>query len=304
MKPNWSGCFAIPMTPYNTDDRIDEAILADEIHFIVESGAGGIVAPVMVSEFSALSEAERKLMVRVTVEAAAGRTPVIANCAAVNTHLAVEYAEYAQQVGADGVIAMPPYAMVPDFERIYAYFAAINAAVSIPIMIQNAGLAPLSPDQVVRLCSELEHVKWVKEEVHPGPRSVSRLAGRASPNVHGIMGGMGGLHLLNERARGAVGCIPACEFCDVIQRVWDLMDAGQQLEAEALFERLLPGIVLEGLLGMAYSKEIMVRRGVFTNTRMRTQTHPLDKDDLLEIDRVWKRLEPHLLWHKGGGAVK
>jgi len=295
-KKNWSGCFAIPMTPYDDQDRIDEAVLADEINFIVESKAGGIVAPVMVSEFSALSEAERKLMVKVTVETAAGRTPVVANCAAVNTRTAVEFAEYAQAVGADGVIAMPPYAMVPDFERIYAYYQAINAAVTIPIMIQNAGLAPLNPDQVIRLCSELEYVKWVKEEVHPGPKSVSRLAARKCPDIHGIMGGMGGLHLLNERARGAVGCIPACEFCDVIQRVWDLMDASQTVQAEELFERLLPGIVLEGLLGMAYSKEIMIRRGVFKNTRMRAQTRPLDEADMLKIDRVWTRLEPHLVW--------
>jgi hypothetical protein len=121
---------------------------------------------------------------------------------------------------------------------------------------------------------------------------------RNSPNVHGVMGGSGGLHLLNERARGAVGNIPACEYCDVIQRVLDLMDAGQTTEGEELFEHLLPGIILEGLLGMAYSKEIMIRRGVFTNRRMRTQTNPLDKDDLVEIDRMWKRLEPHLIWHK------
>lgn len=300
MKPLWSGCFAIPMTPYDENDRIDSEVLADEINFIVESGAGGIVVPVMVSEFSALSEQERKLMVRVAVEASAGRTPVLANCAAVNTHLAVEYAAYAQQVGADGVIAMPPYAMVPDFQKIYAYFQAINDAVTVPVMIQNASLAPLTPDQVIRLCTELEHVKWVKEEVQPGPRSISRLAARQSPFVHGIMGGMGGLHLLNERARGAVGCIPACEFCDLIQRVWDLVDAGQAAEGEQLFERLLPGIVLEGLLGMAYAKEIMIRRGVFKNRLMRTQTNPLDADDLLEVDRVWKRLEPYLLWQKGG----
>jgi 4-hydroxy-tetrahydrodipicolinate synthase len=303
-KKNWSGCFAIPMTPYTEQDRIDEEILAAEIDFICESRAGGIVAPVMVSEFSALDEAERKQMVRVTVQAAGGRTPVIANCAAVNTRTAVEFAVYAQEAGADGLIAMPPYTMVPDFERIYAYYQAIDAAVTIPIMIQNAGLAPLNPDQVIRLCGELEHVKWVKEEVQPGPKSVSRLAARNSPHVHGIMGGMGGLHLLNERARGAVGCIPACEFCDVIQRVWDLMDAGRTVEGEELFERVLPGIILEGLLGMGYAKEIMIRRGVFTNSRMRTQSNPLDKADLLEVDRMWKRLEPHLLWHKGGGAVE
>ncbi|MFN2156711.1 MAG: dihydrodipicolinate synthase family protein, partial [Anaerolineae bacterium] len=105
----WRGSFAIPMTPYDEHDRIDEDVLAAEIAFCVESGVGGLVTPVMVSEFRVLSEAERRTMVRVPVMVSAGRVPVIANCAAVKTPLAVELARYAEQTGADAVIAMPPY---------------------------------------------------------------------------------------------------------------------------------------------------------------------------------------------------
>ena len=106
MSKDWRGSFAIPMTPYDDHDRIDEETLAAEIEFCVESGVGGLVVPVMVSEFRVLSEDERRTMVRDPVEVSAGRVPVIANCAAVNTPLAVEYARYAQTAGADAVIAM------------------------------------------------------------------------------------------------------------------------------------------------------------------------------------------------------
>ena len=51
-------------------------------------------------------------------------------------------------------------------------------------------------------------------------------------------------------------------------------------------------------MGMAYAKEIMVRRGVFKNNRIRSQTHPLDASDMREIDRVWERIQPYLIWHK------
>jgi len=71
----WRGSFAIPMTAYDDDDRIDEAVLRDEIQFCVECGVGGIVAPVMVSEFRLLSEAERRLMVRAAVEGWRGVSP-------------------------------------------------------------------------------------------------------------------------------------------------------------------------------------------------------------------------------------
>ena len=297
-KHNWRGSFAIPMTPWDDQDRIDEEVLYAEIEFCVESGVGGIVSPVMVSEFFVLSEDERKQMVKITVEAAGGRVPVVANCAAVNTPLAVRYARYCQEVGADAVIAMPPYIQRPDWEVTYDYYKAISEAVSIPVWIQNAGVAPLSADQIIILCSQIENVSWVKEEVEPSPRHIAALVKRNHPAVKGVMGGAGGRYLITERARGAVGCIHACQFCDVLQRVWDLLDAGQDETAGDWFEHLLPSLILEGLMGMAFSKEIMVRRGVFRNNRMRMNPHALDADDMREIDRVWERIQPYLTWRK------
>ena len=47
----WRGSFAIPMTPFDAHDRIDEDLLRAEIEFCIQSGVGGLVVPVMVSEF-------------------------------------------------------------------------------------------------------------------------------------------------------------------------------------------------------------------------------------------------------------
>jgi 4-hydroxy-tetrahydrodipicolinate synthase len=295
---NWHGSFAIPMTPFDEHDRIDEDVLKAEIEFCAECGVGGIVVPVMVSEFQALSEDERRLMIRIPVEASAGRVPVVANVAAVNTHMAVRYARYAQEVGADAVIAMPPYGLHPDFTTIFSYFQAISAAVDLPIWIQNAGIVALSPDMVVRLCSEIDHVSWVKEEVAPEIRSISALMARKCPAIEGVMGGNAGRFMITEHARGAQGVIHACQFCDLIQRIWDLLEAGKIDEAGDLFEKVLPGLVLEGIMGMIFAKEIMVRRGVFVNHRMRMESRSLDEADLREIDRVWDRIQPYLTWKK------
>ena len=72
---NWRGSFAIPMTPFERD-RIDEDVLAAEIEFCVACGVAGIVSPVMVSEFRFLSEEERRTMIRIPVNVAAGRWPI------------------------------------------------------------------------------------------------------------------------------------------------------------------------------------------------------------------------------------
>jgi dihydrodipicolinate synthase/N-acetylneuraminate lyase len=295
---DWRGSFAIPMTPFDETDQIDEEVLRAEIDFCVESGVGGLVVPVMVSEFRSLSEDERRTMIRVPVEAADGRVPVVANCAAVNIPLAVAYAQYAESVGADAIVAMPPYVIRPDFDTIYRYYQAIAAAVDLPVWIQNAGVVALSADQIVRLCTEIENVSWIKEEVSPSTHSIGALVSKNSPAIEGVMGGAGGRYMITERARGSRGVIHACQFCDVVQRVWDLLDADRQEEARDLFEHLLPGLVLEGLMGMAFAKEIMIRRGVFKNYRVRSSARPLDDDDVQEIDRVWERIQPYLTWHR------
>lgn len=294
----WRGSFAIPMTPFDGQDRIDVDVLAEEIEFCIACGVGGIATPLMVSEFRLLSEEERKLMIRIPVEVSAGRVPVIANVAAVNLPLAVSYATYAQEVGANGVIAMPPYIIRPDFETTYAYYKGISDAVSVPVWIQNASVAPLSPDQLVRLCEEIPHVSWVKEEVPPSHRNITRLLAKGSAAVKGVMGGGGGRPMMVEHARGSSGVVHACQFCDVVQRVWDLLDAGDLQAAGDLFERLLPSLMLEDMLGMAYAKEIMVRRGIFKNHRVRYQARPLDTYDMQEIDRTWERIQPYLIWHR------
>ena len=293
---NWRGSFAIPMTPYEDCDGIDEDALSAEIEFCIESNFGGIIVPIMVSEFRVLSEEERRTMMRVPIEVSAGRVPVIANVAAVNTPLAMDFARYAQTVGADAVIAMPPYTLRPDFETVLEYYRAINDVVDVPIMIQNAGMCPLSADQVVRLCTELENVSWVKEEVPPSTKNISRLLAKNSPHVDGVMGGGGGRPMMAEWARGSKGVIHACQFCDVVQRVWELLDEGKMEEAGDLYEKVLPALVLEGMLGMACAKEIMVRRGVFNNHRVRSRARPLDEHDMREIDRVWERIQPYLIW--------
>ena len=294
----WRGSFAIPMTPYDDRDRVDEEVLAREIEFCISCGVGGLATPLMVSEFRNLSEDERRLMIRIPVEVSAGRVPVVANCAAVNTPLAVAYAEYAGQVGADAVIAMPPYIHKPDFPSIRAYYKAISDAVTVPVWIQNAGVAAIAPDQIVALCEEIERVSWVKEEVPPSTHSIGALMARRSPAISGVMGGGAGRTMMSEHARGAAGVIHACQFCDVVQRIWEHLDAAEIAVAGELHERLLPALMLEGLMGMAFAKEIMIRRGVFHNHRIRGLSSPLDGDDMVEIDRVWARLEPHLLWRR------
>lgn len=291
---NAKGSSAIPMTPFTDNDQIDEDILAREIEFIVQCGSTSITTPVMVSEFETLSESERKLMVRIPCEVANGRLAVIANVAAPCTPQAVDYAEYAEKCGADAVIAMPPAGV--DFAFIKNYFQKISNAVTIPVMIQNHSAAGtmLQPTQVIELCETIEQVKWVKEECQPGPVSISNLMAVRTPALEGVMSGYGSQYAPLDFARGAIASIHACEWADLVQQTWDLFFAGKEAEGRRLHYAIMPALQLEGLLGMRYAKEVMIRRGIFTNTNMRKGSRPLSDDDMREIDRIFEQVAPYM----------
>jgi 4-hydroxy-tetrahydrodipicolinate synthase len=288
------GSSAIPMTPFTESDHIDEEILAREIEFIVRCGSTSITTPVMVSEFESLCEAERKLMVKIPCEVAKGRLAIIANVAAPCTPQAVDYAAYAEECGADAVIAMPPAGV--SFEFIRGYFRRISDAVSIPVMIQNHSAAGtmLSPQQIIQLCTEIENVRWVKQEVQPGPIGITNLMAARTPALEGVMSGYGSQYAPLDFARGAIASIHACEWADLVQQVWDLFFAGKEEAGRALHYATLPALQLEGLLGMKYAKEVMIRRGVFKNSIMRKANNGLSKDDMREIDRIFELVKPYM----------
>lgn len=291
------GSGAIPMTPFNEDLTVDIPTLEKEIDFICQAKVGNITTPVMVSEFMVLSEEERMLMIRIPIEVSNGRTAIIANVAATNVPTAIKYTEYAEKLGADAVIAMAPWCGDNDQQGAIQYFKAIASATSLPVMVQNAQIpgVTLTPAQVVELCDEVPNISWVKQEVPPAPLTLEKVNEIRSDSLIGMMSGFGGFYAPMDYKAGATATIQACEFCDVSQKIWDLLFMGKEEEARELHYQLLPAIQLEMLLGTKFAKEIMVRRGIFKNTIMRNKVSPFSKVTLYEIDKVWEKVQPLFL---------
>jgi 4-hydroxy-tetrahydrodipicolinate synthase len=289
-----TGSSAIPMTPFTENDLIDEDILAKEIEFTIQCGAASICTPILVSEFEMLSEAERKLLIKLPCDINRGRVAIIANVQAPNAAQAVAYAEYAQKCGADALIAMTPNGV--DFDFAYNYFKRISDAVNLPVMIQNHSIHGLllKPHQVIQLCEEIEHISWVKQEVIPGPMTISTLMKIRTPALVGVMSGFGSQYAPMDFVRGAVACIHACEWTDLIVPVWELLFAGKIEEARKLQSAIQPALEFEGLMKVRYSKEVMIRRGIFKNRIMRRTFDELSGDDMKEIDRIFELVAPYM----------
>ena len=291
------GIFAILQTPFTLHDELEEEDLEREVNFCVRAGAHGLVWPQLAGEFYLLSEAERRRGAETLIRAAGGRCTVVIGVQAASKEIAIEFARHAEATGADAVIALPPFLGSVSLEMAAEYYRAIAAAIRLPVIIQNSGgeWGPALPTSfVIQLAKENPRLGYVKEEITPVPHRLGEY--KASGVMTGIFSGNAGRNLLNELARGASGTMPACEFVDVQVQIYSLAAAGKWAEARALFQKLLPMIILEETYGVAFDKAVLVRRGVFHTPKRRgvAALEVLDAVDQRELDAWWEQLAPYL----------
>ncbi|HEX4216300.1 MAG TPA: dihydrodipicolinate synthase family protein [Candidatus Dormibacteraeota bacterium] len=288
------GVYAIPPTPFTAEGALDLDGLGRVVRFCLEAGVPGLVAPVNASEFPFLSDDERRRVVEVVVAEAAGRARVVAGVSGTSTEHALLFARHAREVGADAVIAMPPYVRTAGRDEIRTYFEAVAREARLPVFIQNH-LPPqgtvLSPALVAGLVNGIDGVSYVKEETWPPGQHMTETMRLCGPRLRGIMGGIAGRYLIDEHRRGSCGTMPACEVADVHVQVWDRLEAGDADGARRLFNALLPLLNLEAIHGVALYKHVLHRRGLIDSPVVRQPgLWALDDLDRREVDAVLAEL--------------
>jgi 4-hydroxy-tetrahydrodipicolinate synthase len=298
MPEPWHGIFTIPVTPFHDDLSLDFASLEREIDFCVAAGAHGIVYPVMASEFVSLDDRERREAVERVLRRVDQRVPVVVGVSGVNPFHSVALAEHAQEHGADALIAMPPVLSALPAEDAAAFYRRLDDAARVPVFIQNAAAysgSGLPIDVVVALVRESRNIRYVKEEAPPALHRIEQMVRASQGHARGVFGGGGSVMLLEELERDAAGNMPACEWTDVLVRVYNIWRDGRRDEARALFQRLLPSIVMETHFGMAFAKAVLVERGVIAGARSRTGARSLNDSDRAHIRGALQRLQDILV---------
>jgi 4-hydroxy-tetrahydrodipicolinate synthase len=298
----YRGVFTIPSTPFREDGEVDVASLKRTVDFCIECGAHGLVYPVNASEFSALSDAERFQLAEVLVEQNAGRIPAIIGVAGVSTEVTARFARHAHDIGADGVIAMPPYVRRAPLSRdaIVGYYRAISDSAQLPVFIQNYG-PPIGTDMsaafLLELCREVEHVMYVKEETVPTTVKLTALRRDNDGSCQGVFGGAGGRYLIEEHRRGSAGNMPGCHVTDVVVALWSALEAGDEERAMWIYKEMAPLFFFEHQLSGCY-KEVLYRRGVIDCPIKRNGKMPLDELSSKYLDEILQALEPLMTWAK------
>ncbi len=185
------GIVPIAVTPFHEDGGIDVVGQRRVIRLLIDSGAHGIGLFGNASEGYTLAEDERRTLMRAIVEETEGAVPLIASSGHTGTDCAVAMSRDLEALGAAALMILPPYYLKPDGEGVFQYYAAISAAVKIPIMVQDAPLltqVPLSPELLARMGRELENVRLVKVEAPPTSTKISKLR-QLAPDTLTLFGG-------------------------------------------------------------------------------------------------------------------
>ncbi len=160
----FSGAWSAIVTPFR-DGAVDEAALREFIEWQIQSGIDGIVACGSTGESATLSHAEHEQVIKLAVEQARKRIPVLAGTGSNSTAEALRLTSFAREVGADGALMISPYYNKPTQEGIYKHFKMIATTVDLPIIVYNipgrTG-SNILPETFARMC-DVKNIVGIKE---------------------------------------------------------------------------------------------------------------------------------------------
>ncbi|WVT76471.1 4-hydroxy-tetrahydrodipicolinate synthase (plasmid) [Sinorhizobium chiapasense] len=161
----FTGSITALVTPFQ-DEKVDEGAFRSLVEWQIAEGTNGLVPCGTTGESPTLSHAEHKRLIELTVDVARGRIPVIASAGSNSTDEAIDFSRHAQEAGADALLVVAPYYNKPTQEGLYQHFRAIDAVVSIPIIVYNIpprSVVDVSVDTLARLARDCRNVIGVKD---------------------------------------------------------------------------------------------------------------------------------------------
>ncbi len=165
-RPFLTGSIVALVTPMHEDGSVDYGSLRKLIDWHIAEGTDCIGVVGTTGESPTVDVAEHCEIIRVAVEQAAGRVPVMAGCGANSTKEAIELARFAKDVGADSQLQVVPYYNKPTQEGQYQHFKAIAEATGeLPIVLYNVpgrSVGDMLHDTVLRL-SQVPGIVGIKE---------------------------------------------------------------------------------------------------------------------------------------------
>jgi len=295
------GVFIISATPFTDDGAMDWASTDRLVDYYLESGVDGITILGVLGEAPKLSAEESEAFVARVAKRIDGRIPIVVGVSNPGLKLLGDFARRAIDLGAAGVMVSPTAGLKSD-EQIYGYIEGVVRELGdrIPVVLQDYPQLTsvfMSAGLVNRFFADFPSLKMLKHEEAPGLRKLSRVRAAEAKGERkrriSILVGNGGIHLVQELARGADGAMTGFAFPEMLVGVCRRFAAGDKEGAEDLYDAYLPLVrhEVQPGIGLALRKETLRRRGMLASARVRAPGPALDADDHAELTHLIARLE-------------
>lgn len=185
----FTGVYTALITPFTADGTIDEGALRKIVEDQIDGGVDGLVPMGTTGESPTVTHEENLEVIRIVIEQAAGRVPVIAGTGSNSTSEAIDMTMKARDMGAAASLQVAPYYNKPSQEGFYRHFSAIGEATGLPVIIYNIPGRTgknIEADTILRL-AEHPQIVGVKEAsgdlsqvmdiIHRRPEGFSLLSG-------------------------------------------------------------------------------------------------------------------------------
>lgn len=288
------GVCTIALTPFTDEGEVDLAGVDSLARHYLSAGVHGVTVLGIMGEAHKLNDRERSALAGRYIAAAEGRVPVIVGCSAPATRLAVERVREAEGLGAAAVMVAPPNNQ-KNLDLVYEYYREVSEAVSVPLVVQdepvNTGVV-MPAKFLARLINELPNCRYLKLEEAPTTIKISSLLPLIREEVD-IFGGLGGMYLYEELARGASGIMTGFAYPEILVETYRLFTSGAHQEAQRYFFEHLPLIRFEaqlGVGGVGIRKEVFKLRSVISSSHVRGPAPALDEPTLAELEDLVRLL--------------
>ena len=252
---NWTGVYPAVTTQFRKDLSIDFEATAAHIEVLIKSGISGLVMLGSLGENNSLLPEEKVEVIRLAISTSNGRVPVVSGVSELSTSAACTYAKKMEEIGADGLMVMPPMAYKAEADESIPYFRAVANASGLPIIIYNNPIAyhvDLKPEHFKVLSDEPKFVA-IKESAGDTRRYTDLY--NTVGDRYKLFAGVDDL-IFECTALGATGWIAGISlaFPAENQYLWDLMMAGRWEEAREIYRWFSPLLHLD--VGLKFVQNI------------------------------------------------
>jgi 4-hydroxy-tetrahydrodipicolinate synthase len=241
-KVDWRGSYVAVVTPFLDSAEIDEPAFRENIEFLLDQGADGIVVSGCTGESWALSAEERLSLFRIAVETVRGRAPVIAGTGSVPTQAVIDLSVAAKAAGVAGIMVLTPYYCMAGPREVMEHYRAVSDQVKHPILLYNIPRRTgfnLTPEFLVDLV-KVEWIAAIKESSNDFIQTESTI--QAVGDQIQVFTGHSAERAVPALLMGAKGYVSSMES-QIMGReaveMYDLVEAGQLDEARRVQHRTL-----------------------------------------------------------------